>query len=341
MTTNNDKIDAELSKLDLNNNASNVDQKIIANFKKINAKTNEELIMQPYKYNVENSENQFGSELLMTFNHWLKVPADLTKVIQEILEMVHNGCSLINNLDDEPDPEAEEPAHQVYGIPFTINCANYVYFLALVKLINNLPSKINQAVTIFTENLMQLHEGEELQVYWRDMIKCPTMDEYNDMMNKSNVLYALGVKLMQLFSEKTAADQYVKLIQDISKFCRIRQDYLEMKFDPNNEDQSDFCKKLSEGKFSYPIVHAIQSDPDDCYVIQILKLRTKNVDIKKFLAAHVEKQGSVSSTKDCLINLEKEIMDQIEKLGGNPKLETIMKAISMTPKKGKKGNKLF
>lgn len=334
------KIESDLSKLDLSSCASNVDQKIIQNFRKINAKSNEELIMQPYKYAVENSDDQFGVELLLTFNHWLNVPSDITKAIIEVIEMVHNGCNLINNLDDEPDPDADEPAHKVYGIPFTINCANYVYFLALVKLINNLPSSVNQAVTTFTEQLMQLHEGEELQVYWRDMIKCPTIDEYMEMINKSNALYGLGVRLFQLFSENSK-DEQLPLMQDVGKYCRIRQDYIDMKFDPNTEDVSEFCKKVSEGKYSYPTVHAIQNDPDDCYVAQILKLRTSNQDIKKFLAGHIDKQGTMQATKDYLIELEKSINEQIEKLGGNPKLEAIMKSISMAPKKSKKGNKLF
>lgn len=335
-------LETELGKLDLNNNTSNVDQKIINNFKKIKTKSNEELIMLPYNYSLETSDNPFGTELLLTFNEWLNVPADLVKHIQEIVEMVHNGCNLINNLDEVADADAEdELPHQVYGIPFTINCANYVYFMALVKLVNNLPSKVNEAVTIFTDQLMQLHEGEELQVYWRDMIKCPTIEEYKEMVTKTNALYSLGVRLLQLFSEVDKQDQLINLMNAVSNFCKIRQDYLDMKVDANAEEDNDFCKKISEGKYSYPTVHALQTNPDDCYITQILKQRTKNADIKKFLAGHIDKLGSVAHTKDVLIEMEKDITEQIKKLGGNAKLEAIMSKITMTPKKGKKGNKMF
>ena len=86
-------------------------------------------------------------------------------------------------------------AHKIYGVPLTINCANYVYFLGLQKC---LQLESPEAVRIFTEELLNLHRGQGMEIYWRDQGVCPTEDEYLEMVsNKTGGLFRLGVKLMQ------------------------------------------------------------------------------------------------------------------------------------------------
>jgi geranylgeranyl diphosphate synthase type 3 len=74
-------------------------------------------------------------------------------------------------------------AHKIYGIPQTINCANYVYFLALEKIL-----KLNDPnlVLIFTESMIELHRGQGMELYWRDNGICPSESEYMDMVGNSN-----------------------------------------------------------------------------------------------------------------------------------------------------------
>lgn len=52
-------------------------------------------------------------------------------------------------------------AHNIFGIPSTINSANYVCFMALNKVIKDLPAQsVPEAVVIFTEQLLELHQGQ-------------------------------------------------------------------------------------------------------------------------------------------------------------------------------------
>ena len=86
-------------------------------------------------------------------------------------------------------------AHSIFGIPQTINSANYVYFQALEEL-----QKLNNAHTIriFTEELLNLHRGQGMDLWWRDTLTCPTEAEYLEMVdNKTGGLFRLAVKLMQ------------------------------------------------------------------------------------------------------------------------------------------------
>lgn len=95
-------------------------------------------------------------------------------------------------------------AHSIYGVASTINSANYVYFLGLEKVLalnhpqvctflklhsvkfNNLtcmpPVK---ATEVFCEQLLELHRGQGMEIYWRDSYVCPTEEEYRHMIVRS------------------------------------------------------------------------------------------------------------------------------------------------------------
>ena len=86
-------------------------------------------------------------------------------------------------------------AHSIFGTAQTINSANYVYFRALEEL-QRLGNR--DAIHIFTEELLNLHRGQGMDLWWRDTLTCPTEGEYLEMVdNKTGGLFRLAVKLMQ------------------------------------------------------------------------------------------------------------------------------------------------
>lgn len=90
-------------------------------------------------------------------------------------------------------------SHSIFGVAQTINAANYAFFLAQQEL-----PKLGdvRAFEIFTEELLHLHRGQGMDIYWRDASTCPTEEEYFTMVsNKTGGLFRLAVKLMQLASE--------------------------------------------------------------------------------------------------------------------------------------------
>lgn len=90
-------------------------------------------------------------------------------------------------------------AHSIFGIAQTINSANYAYFLAQERL-----RELNhpEAYEIYTEELLRLHRGQGMDLYWRDCLTCPTEEDYIEMIaNKTGGLFRLAIKLMQLESE--------------------------------------------------------------------------------------------------------------------------------------------
>ncbi len=89
-------------------------------------------------------------------------------------------------------------AHSIFGTAQTINSANYIYFCALQEL-----QKLNnpKTIVIYTEELLNLHRGQGMDLFWRDTLTCPSEEDYLEMVgNKTGGLFRLAVKLMQVES---------------------------------------------------------------------------------------------------------------------------------------------
>ncbi|KAK6488810.1 geranylgeranyl pyrophosphate synthase [Huso huso] len=284
----------------------------------------ERILLEPYKYLLQLPGKQVRTKLSQAFNHWLNVPEDKIQVIIEVTEMLHNASLLIDDIEDNSKLRRGFPvAHSIYGIPSVINSANYVYFLGLERV---LTLQHPQAVHVFTRQLLELHRGQGLDIHWRDTYTCPTEQEYRNMvLQKTGGLFGLAVGLMQLFSSYRR--NLKPLLDTLGLFFQIRDDYANLSSKEYSENKS-FCEDLTEGKFSFPTIHAIWTCPESTQVQNILRQRTENVDIKRYCVDYLEKVGSFAYTRQTLRDLEAESYRLIEDLGGNPELESLMQQLS-------------
>lgn len=286
--------------------------------------TPERILLEPYTYLLQLPGKQVRTKLSQAFNHWLNVPEDKTQIIIEVTEMLHNASLLVDDIEDNSKLRRGFPvAHSIYGIPSVINSANYVYFLGLQKV---LTLGHPEAVKIFTQQLLELHQGQGLDIYWRDTYTCPTEAQYKTMvLKKTGGLFGLAVGLMQLFSSYKS--DLKPLLNALGLFFQIRDDYANLNSKEYSENKS-FCEDLTEGKFSFPTIHAIWSRPESTQVQNILRQRTENVDIKKYCVDYLEKVGSFEYTRQTLGTLESEAYREIEQLGGNPQLVSLIEHLS-------------
>uniref|UniRef100_A0A3P8UE75 Geranylgeranyl diphosphate synthase 1 n=1 Tax=Amphiprion percula TaxID=161767 RepID=A0A3P8UE75_AMPPE len=230
------------------------------------------ILLEPYKYLLQLPGKQVRTKLAQAFNHWLNVPDDKLQVITEVTEMLHNASLLIDDIEDNSKLRRGFPvAHSIYGIPSVINSANYVYFLGLEKV---LILEHPEAVRVFTRQLLELHRGQGLDIHWRDTYTCPTEQEYRNMvLQKTGGLFGLAVGLMQLFSDWK--QDLKPLLDTLGLFFQIRDDYANLSSLEYSENKS-FCEDLTEGKFSFPTIHAIWSRPESTQVSLTTKYQTIN-----------------------------------------------------------------
>ncbi|GLD95787.1 hypothetical protein PINS_up004465 [Pythium insidiosum] len=285
-------------------------------------------LMEPYAYIRGLPGKNVRGHMVDAFQLWLQAPESDVEAIKSIVDELHNASLLIDDIEDSSELRRGKPvAHAIYGVPATINCANYVYFLSLQRCA---ALKNERAMQVYIAEMLRLHQGQGLDIYWRDQAVCPTEDEYITMVEyKTGGLFRLAVGLMQAFS---ACDtDFTPLLNALAVYFQIRDDYINLLDEAYMENKS-FCEDLTEGKFSYPLILAIRADEEDTRLINILKQRTKNVELKRYAVEYMRETGAFQRTRAKLDGLLATIQQEIARLGGNPMLEKIVAALHATLK---------
>lgn len=82
--------------------------------------------------------------------------------------------------------------------------------------------------------------------------------------------------------------------------------------------QKGFCEDLDEGKFSLPLIHALQSDPHNIQLRSILLNRRTagklTFELKQIVLEHFHRTRSLEYTKVAIMVLQNEIEDEIERI---------------------------
>ncbi|XP_030572768.1 geranylgeranyl pyrophosphate synthase isoform X1 [Drosophila novamexicana] len=283
-------------------------------------KEQDEILLQPFTYIQQIPGKQFRSELALAFNHWLLIPAEKLTQIGEIVQMLHNSSLLIDDIEDNSILRRGVPvAHSIYGVASTINAANYALFLALEK-VQQLGHP--EATKVYTEQLLELHRGQGMEIYWRDSFTCPSESDYKLMtVRKTGGLFMLAIRLMQLFSDNK--EDYSKLTAILGLYFQIRDDYCNLSLKEYTENKS-FAEDLTEGKFGFPVIHAVRTQKQDKQVLHILRQRTHDIEVKKYCISLLEKLGSFQYTRKVLETLDVEARAEVARLGGNPYMDRLL-----------------
>jgi geranylgeranyl diphosphate synthase type 3 len=257
-----------------------------------------------------------------------------------LLSTSHEKFLTTHRVDDVEDSSllrrGEPVAHNIFGVPQSINSANYVYFLALQEL-STLQNPT--CIQIFTEELINLHRGQGMDLFWRDTLTCPTEDDYLEMVNnKTGGLFRLAIKLMEAESHtfsnpqatggaEASASQAtitpsssrtrscVPLINAIGLLFQVLDDLLNLS-SPAYTARKGLAEDLTEGKFSFPVIHAIRSDTSNLVLINILRQKTTDHEVKRYAIEYMERVGSFEYTRKAIRELERKALKEVELLEG-------------------------
>ncbi|KAF9179103.1 geranylgeranyl pyrophosphate synthetase [Haplosporangium sp. Z 767] len=231
------------------------------------------------------------TELIEAFNIWIKVPSHDLAIITKVVKMLHTSSLLIDDIEDDSVLRRGEPvAHKIFGVPATINCANYVYFLALAEL-SKIPNP--KMLRIFTE---------------------------------TGGLLRLAVKLMQAASGCEA--DYVPMVELIGIHFQIRDDYLNLQSSQYSANKG-FCEDLTEGKFSFPIIHSIRTNPKSRKLLNILKQKPTEHEVKVYAVSLMNATKTFEYCRQMMSMYEERARQEIHRLGGNARLERIIDLLSI------------
>ncbi len=280
----------------------------------------DQAVLEPMTYLNQIPGKNLRSALIDCFQVWYKADQDKVEAIKEIIGELHNASLLIDDIEDNSKVRRGMPvAHSIFGVPSTINCANYAYFLALSKVM-----KLNNAKTveIFTEEVLNLHRGQGQDIMWREQCACPSEEQYRRMiLDKTGGLFRLAVGLMQPFAKQNSDTDFTTLINLLAEYFQIRDDLMNL---TNNDYQKSksYCEDLTEGKFSFPVIYAIKKEPSDTRLFNILRQRTEDERIKEHAVQYMSDVGALSYTRDKLTTLKDKADAEILRLGGHQNLST-------------------
>jgi geranylgeranyl diphosphate synthase type 3 len=343
------------------------------------------VLLEPYHYISSIPGKDIRTTLIDCFNtQWLRVPSsesddssssssnnnnnnnndnnnnDILSKIKLIVSQLHDASLLIDDIEDDSTLRRGVPvSHAIFGIAPTINAANYIYFLALEQC---LALKNESAMRVFVTEMLNLHRGQGYDIYWRDSNVCPTEIQYTNMViDKTGGLFRLAVGLLQAFATTmNGTVDYTPLVNNLGLYFQIRDDLLNL-VDEDYMKGKSFCEDLTEGKFSYPIIHCIRSGSGSgsdvgtierigkdatttqsvtttttttttttnasVQLLSILKRRTNDIDVKKYARQLMIDAGSLRYAREKCIRLRDEIALQIQELGGNDPLLAVLKKL--------------
>ncbi|KAF1957775.1 geranylgeranyl pyrophosphate synthetase [Byssothecium circinans] len=274
----------------------------------------ERILMGPYEYLEGHPGKDIRSQCIAAFNLWLQVPPERLKVITRVVGMLHTASLLVDDVEDSSVLRRGIPvANSIYGVAQTINTANYVYFRALQELMLMGNPKL---VEIYSDELLNLHRGQGMELHWRDSLTCPSEADYLEMVdNKTGGLFRLAIKLMQ--AESTVNIDCAPIVSTIGLLFQILDDHLNLSPTSGYSDLKGLCEDLTEGKFSFPVIHAIRADPANRILYNILKQKTTDEEVKRYAVRYMEQKGSFEYSKTVIDQLREKAVRLINEVEGS------------------------
>jgi len=207
-----------------------------------------------------------------------------------LCELVHNGSLAVDDIEDDSKLRRGKPClHLIYGNDIAINVGNAMYFMPLVVFkdfkAKGVPEKtILKAYELYSQEMINLHFGQGLDIWWHQGKKNPNVQEYLQMCAyKTGTLARLSVRLSALLSG--ASDDQIEKIgrfaEAIGVAFQIQDDLLNITGD--NLGKGGSGEDIHEGKRSLMVIHSLDHAKKEKRdrLEEILKMKTEDVGLIK------------------------------------------------------------
>lgn len=101
------------------------------------------------------------------------------------------------------------------------------------------------------------------------------------------------------------------LVNTIGLLFQVLDDYFNL-HSPGYAANKGNCEDLTEGKFSFPVIHAIRADPANLVLVNILKQKTQDDEVKRYAVQYMDRMGSFEYTRAVLRELEAQAVGLVE-----------------------------
>jgi len=150
------------------------------------------------------------------------------------------------------------------------------------------------------------------------------------VIDKTGGLFRLAVGLLQSLATDNGEVDFSKLVNAMALYFQVRDDLVNLASEDYSKTKG-FCEDFTEGKFSLPIIHALRMADEGpalpAEISSVLKQRTEDVAVLQFAQKRLRQAGSLAYCQDRCRTVYKDVVHEIQQLGGNPAISKIMEKL--------------
>jgi geranylgeranyl diphosphate synthase, type I len=257
-----------------------------------------------------------------------KNPKDFEEFVA-IPEVVHNGTLLVDDIEDSSDLRRGKPCvHKTFGVDIAINAGNMMYYLPLLTLMKNKGKIDNETLIkmyeIYGQEMINVHFGQGFDIAWHkgvanaDNIK---EKEYLQMCAyKTGTLARMSAKIAAVLAEANEGqvEAIGKFAETIGVGFQIQDDILNLSA---NSNDAQFVKEyigsdITEGKRTLIIIKTLNeaSEEDRKRLLEILRMHTKDFELKQEAIEIVKKYGAIEYSKGYARDMVKGAWEEVDKI---------------------------
>ncbi|CAO2651134.1 Nn.00g094310.m01.CDS01 [Neocucurbitaria sp. VM-36] len=276
----------------------------------------DEIVSEPYRYQSSLPSKGVRERAIDALNWWLEVPEQDVTLIKSVIQSLHCSSLMLDDMEDNSPIRRGKPStHIVYGNAQTINSATFQWIEALA-LLQQLHRP--QCTGVFIDEMRSLFIGQSYDIHWTNALILPSTEEYMLMVDgKTGGLFRLLTRLMLECSPHREQVDLDNLCRLFGRYFQIRDDYQNLK-SPDYTAQKGFCEDLDEGKYSLPLIHALNNSSNTLQLHNLLVQRRVagkcTLEQKHLILEHMKEAGSLSYTRDVLYMLHADLGVEISKL---------------------------
>jgi ophiobolin F synthase len=281
------------------------------------------VVTAPIEYYEKDSSKETMGWLLDALNVWIQAPHKPTKTIKSVLKSLRTASLLLDDIEDQSPLRRGKPAaHIVFGVPSTINSANF----AILEATEQASWLGSESLAIYFEFLRELFIGQGYELFWTKHNAAPSTDEYIAMVDgKTGALFQLFSSLLICSTNQKPPSSHQKeldtLVTLLGRLYQIRDDLQNLTSAEYARGKGS-CEDLDEGKFSYPVIQALAAqDGADSALRNLYAIRARgggklSAEMKLLVLDEMRECGALDKTEEAIKGLQVEIDSQVSKVEG-------------------------
>jgi len=241
--------------------------------------------------------------LLFLVAEALGASVDKIKDLVVICEVVHNGTLAVDDIEDDSEVRrGKKCLHLIYGVDVAVNAGNAMYYLPTIVL-RELKGKVPdgqlvKAYEMYNQEMINLHFGQGLDIWWHKGKKNPSVNEYLQMCAyKTGTLARLSAKLSALFAggNDEQVEALSKFAETVGVGFQIQDDILNLVGIKLAQTKGQYGEDIHEGKRTLMVLHTLEHAPEHeaRRLEEILNQHPTDQVIINEAIAIIEKNGSI------------------------------------------------